>query len=362
MGKLLRAAYRFLDAGFVLETDSLAFLDHFDRAYARFRAAEDPAAPLYRVMLNGDPRAIIAGQTTHATSADALRQYAHGAILKAVMARVQDHFLFHAAALCTNGDQGQILAGDAGLGKTTLTLALIRRGFRFLSDDVTAVGQADGRLDPFPRRLGFRSPAGLPGEKSLVDAEELVPGSLATPSNCPPRFLFVLTATNGQHNASIGYLVLDHIPNGLLAAIRDCAGVRHAEAMRRQPYPVVRLELAPEALPIVVLHEIEGVCQRHDTLLFEFLRGYGNAPDFRGRPELLSLTASEAALELLRHYRNGPNAALLRQRFGGSVVRLYLHLAGLAAGMACFRLTVGRLTDMIEIIVKAAEAVQEDSG
>jgi hypothetical protein len=58
---MVRAAYRFFDAPFVVETDSTTFLVQFDRAYEHFRTAEEAGAPVYRVMFAGGPAITVDG-------------------------------------------------------------------------------------------------------------------------------------------------------------------------------------------------------------------------------------------------------------------------------------------------------------
>jgi hypothetical protein len=342
-----RAAYRFFDAGFWLETDSPSFMARFEEAYCRFKVAEAAGAPVYRVMLAAEPAVTIGDQPVHSTDAEALSLYAYNAILNDAAARVQSHFLFHAAALITPGGEGVILAGEAGLGKTTLTLALLLHDFGFLSDDVAAVGRKDGRLYPFPRRLGLRFPGGGPGEKRQLDVKKI-----ASPG--PARFLFVLTDPGADLESAPYYLVLDHIPKPLLADLRAVGGVWGAEVARGEPYPAVRLDLAPGALLDVEL-EVKALCQRRGTLLFEIVQGREAPPDFYAEPRLVSLPVSEAARELVRHFKGGPRSALLQDAFGGSAPRLYLALADLAASMDCYQLDIGRLNSMVETIVSTIE-------
>ncbi len=64
-------------------------------------------------------------------------------------------FALHAAALEYQG-QGLIVAGGSGQGKTTLMLALLRSGFRYLSDDASLVRERDAQVEllPGPTKIG----------------------------------------------------------------------------------------------------------------------------------------------------------------------------------------------------------------
>lgn len=59
-------------------------------------------------------------------------------------------YRLHAACLSLNG-QAVILPAAPDTGKTTLTLALLQRGFKLLSDDVTLIKYGDCRIRCFPR-------------------------------------------------------------------------------------------------------------------------------------------------------------------------------------------------------------------
>ena len=347
--KTQHAAYRFLDAAFVLETDSPAFLEHFDAAYARFRIPAAGDDPVYRVTLGGDPSATIAGRTVRSSDAGALGDYAYNAILNAATARVRSHFLFHAAALQAPGNRGTILAGGGGLGKTTLTLALMARGFGFLSDDVAPVGRADAMVYRFPRRIGVRVAGGRPGEKALRDVSDV-----ARP--CPAEFLFVLHDPAGHRDGDSWYILLDRLDDRLLADLRSEQGVQGAQVVRGAPYPAVRLMLMPGSVHAVEAR-IEALCDERGTLLFEMVQGREGPPDFDRAPSLAPLSTTDAARELLRYFKGGPRSRLLRELHGGSAARLLLDLADLTARMRCYRLAVGRLEPAVDLIV-AATATQ----
>jgi hypothetical protein len=195
--------------------------------------------------------------------------------------------------------------------------------------------------------MGLRFPGGGPGEKRQLDVKEIAPPG-------PARFLFVLTDPAANFESAPYYLVLDRIHEPLLADLRATAGVQAAEVARDEPYPAVRLDLAPGTL-LDVEPKAEAICRRHETLLFEMVQGREAPPDFHDEPRLVSLPASEAARELVRHFKGGPRSALLRDAFDGSATRLYLALTDLAAGMDGYQFHVGRLNSMVETIVETIE-------
>ncbi|OJF12985.1 hypothetical protein [Couchioplanes caeruleus] len=67
----------------------------------------------------------------------------------------------HAAAACSPGTEAKavMIRGESGAGKSSLLLALLVRGWGFLSDDVCVVRRADSRIVPYGRPIGVRAPA-----------------------------------------------------------------------------------------------------------------------------------------------------------------------------------------------------------
>ncbi|KYK35901.1 MAG: hypothetical protein AYK19_01465 [Theionarchaea archaeon DG-70-1] len=67
----------------------------------------------------------------------------------------KDYFNVHAAAL-VKGDTGFLFPGSQHCGKTTLTLELIKRGYKLLSDDLAIINRETLEVMPFPRALNIR--------------------------------------------------------------------------------------------------------------------------------------------------------------------------------------------------------------
>ena len=64
-------------------------------------------------------------------------------------------FNVHAASL-VKGGTGFLFPGSQHCGKTTLTLGLIKKGYRLLSDDFTIIKRSSLEAMPFPRALNIR--------------------------------------------------------------------------------------------------------------------------------------------------------------------------------------------------------------
>lgn len=132
---------------------------------------------------------------------DQVVPYLEWALNAAALEQLSSAYLLHAGTVAV-GDQGVLLAGGSGRGKTTLVAALVHgAGFTYFSDEVAVIEPATRRLLPFAKslyvRVGSRdalAPFGLPpdaapryqqldGETAwyIVPNEEWLPQAPATP-------------------------------------------------------------------------------------------------------------------------------------------------------------------------------------
>jgi hypothetical protein len=112
------------------------------------------------VRLLCEPSAGVATMTAARFAGRALYFATHPILTVTLMELMERHGLFslHAGCVATAGGDGVILSGTTGAGKSTLTLALVRAGLGFMSDDVVFLRQPPGRCI---RVLGFADTVGL---------------------------------------------------------------------------------------------------------------------------------------------------------------------------------------------------------
>src|SRR5690349_22879332 len=70
--------------------------------------------------------------------------------------RAHSYLIIHAAVLERHG-RALILPAPPGSGKSTLCAALVTRGWRLLSDEMTLVRLSDGALLPVPRPVSLKN-------------------------------------------------------------------------------------------------------------------------------------------------------------------------------------------------------------
>ena len=73
-----------------------------------------------------------------------------------VSSRAHDYLIIHAAVVERNG-RAAILPAPPGSGKSTLCAALVNRGWRLLSDELTLVRLSDGMIVPLPRPVSLKN-------------------------------------------------------------------------------------------------------------------------------------------------------------------------------------------------------------
>lgn len=75
--------------------------------------------------------------------------------------KVQNYFLLHAGAVAKDGT-GLILPGLTGNGKSSLTMALLLQGCRYLSDELAVIDPVTAELWAFPKPFSLKEPSLFP--------------------------------------------------------------------------------------------------------------------------------------------------------------------------------------------------------
>jgi len=345
-----------------------------EHAYGRFAATSDGNgvsvhvsidAPPTRIEVDGESRSIVAGL-------DPLFQL-HQQFQRSVLERVDGLAVLHAASLL--GPRGVLLlAGPAGHGKSSLTLALVERGMRFLSDDYAPLDLERRLVHPFPRRVAISQTPHGPLPDGFADAVR---------DGSAPRWFDKVLLDVGEvqgegamadEPAPLRHVVLLHGGAGVAPPERTRFEVvvrrAEAEALAEQLARVdgvtvreYRTEAGPRRFEVVQDH------RRHSSRALEPLleddavvfhrKFWDGAPGFSERPLLESIGPREAAASLGRELLNRGGRSALTRRFAGGEAGLFVELAGALADADCRTLVPGPLdetADAIERLVAAESA------
>lgn len=363
---------RFFDLEANIQSDSSTYIHLFAQMYRRFRANGAPAPvqpPVEFALLThadnawGQPVVILNGDIWPLKDPKLLAGHVCQSFVNAILARVRSHFLIHAGVVAYGG-QGIVLAADPFHGKTTLVLELVRRGFKFLSDETAALGRADRWVHPFPRSLKVRpgtlelagfpeAAAGAPAwlGKWLLDIEEIQPDSIGQAAPISHIVILQDPAEEGEERSGrpervLGVLV-DHLDDSFLTAVRQIEGATEVRTDVHHGYPLLKLRALRRTF---VFSQIEALCQEHRVLVLDVVTGPLAHPTFEASARLEAIPRSQAVMELLRRFQGGHKSAILQDEFGGSSARLFMELAALAGQANCHQLFVGPLHEMADLV------------
>jgi len=365
---------RFFDLDAEIRSDSDAYVDLFARMYRRFQVGGSPVLDQksveFTVLTKPDDRwghqaIILDREVWPLYDPWLLEGYTYESVLHAIVASVRSHFLIHAGVVA-HGGQGIVLAADSAHGKTTLVLELVRRGFKFLSDEMAALGRADRRVHPFPRSLRIRpgtlekvgflkAVAGAPEwlGKLLLDIEEIQPASMGRAAAISHVVILRDPVEAGQEKSDnseqeLGILV-DRLDDAFLAAVRQIEGVADAHTDVDRGCPALRLRTKGRSR-MSVLPQVEALCRTRRILILDVIKRAETQPTFTTPARLEAIPKSKAAMELLRRFQGGHKSALLQEEFGGSSARLFMELADLIGQANCYQLSVGPLSEMADLV------------
>jgi len=351
-----------------IQTDSTVYSEILQKTYSHFLIERPDIGRqvVFNDFFNIDntegPCLIINGQKKHLHDPELLRsEYIHALILNSIYTNISSHYLHHAAAL-SHKENGIILTADSGFGKTTLTLALVQKGFRFLSDEIAAIGRKDGMIYPFPRGLHIRKETlqllDLPFQfekasrwfgKYLVDIEDIFPGMIGDPVKISQIFV-LKNDSNSTPNSSYPRefrAVINHTNPVFLQQIKDNPDVIHVQETLERGYPCLVVETVHR---MKVISFFENLCSQHAIMLLDLIKREEEMPEFAPSVACHNINRSQAALELLRRFLGGHKTALLDAENHQESTKLLFDLASLIKDADCYQLTVGPLTEMVDVI------------
>lgn len=360
-GEFVLAATRFRIAA---DPGSLA---GFRAHYGALEVAADPALPVaveivcvgrrrpepqLTLLVNGRPYRI-RGEEAVANSFAFVFQF--------VTAGIRTHYLVHAGCVSIRG-RGIVIAAASGMGKSTLSAHLAVRGADLLSDELAPLDRVRGLVAPAPFLVGIRPGAGASlvagrettsfvfrqDRKQLLSVRSLAgrepPGPVrphAIVFVTPRSAASVTTLTKHDGPVIITFTAWTEVFDAELAAI---PGLRFLARGEREGFPFLRLAIEdPErAMPALQL-----TAKRHAIEIAGVQLEGHDGPDFATDPVLARIPAAAGVLELVKKILPFQMKELVQHEFGGRLAPLVQELAGLLRETAFYKLTPGRLDQML---------------
>ncbi|KHD07080.1 hypothetical protein PN36_04715 [Candidatus Thiomargarita nelsonii] len=264
--------------------------------------------------------------------------------------------LFHAAALSYHG-KGVIIAADSGCGKTTLTLALVRQGFKFLSDDVAALDLNNGKLTPYPRcllvRLGtlkvFQQRGwDLPSHQTALKTKDRTAIHLSSAllgDDCQPHRLIIIQQPFDT-DERICQITLDSLPARLWADLQ-AIGLQDIQSFEKNDgfSPVFKAKEAD----VIKIYE---ACEQQGVLVLNVEETAVAPSYYENTPQLQEISKLMAAITLLPYSFCTYRSRLVQEDYQGSAAGLIEPLVKILEHVKCYQLTPGRLEQTVEMIYR----------
>jgi hypothetical protein len=370
----LKSTYNILDLKFSIHADHEGILKHFEQAYERFKASYDNADYHFYVITQNSPFGqpfVIVNDEIRLLYGNELFYYNHAymVIFNELKDLFKEFFLIHAGVVSKDG-KGVVIVGPSSFGKTTLTMELVRRGFKFLSDEFCPIDRRTMHIHSFPRSLGV-------WEDSLSIFSGILPNKdTATDENIVKRkkqwmdiddwkggivgtwtvgkYLFFLRGKRSskfEEGERLIDLLLIQENQELISELEKLPDNKLISHYETEFYVVYRFGFKQGK---GLTKKFLEVCERYPQDIFFYEVVPTEEPYFNRSPFVEELPKSKAALELMKNLINRSQHACALKEFKGTS-QLLLSLGGIVKQMQCYNLFVGRLEQMAELIVRTVE-------
>ena len=290
--------------------------------------------------------------------------------LNTILDRVEDCAVLHASALLDAKGRVVVLAAPSGHGKTSLTLELLRRGFRFLSDDYAPLELATGMVRPYPRAVGilpegqaplpepFHEAARQPDAprlfgKALVDVGDVLGEEVLATKPAPLRRVILLTGAGAAEAPATTELELTCLRERAQEIEKKIEAIEGAEIVARHRGRTLwywRLRLRHDFFPTEKLTRVLD-----DEAVIFSQKYWAALPDFDAAPEAVPVKRREAAELLTRELLNRRGGSRLLQRYSGGLMELLLDIGSALGGASCWKVTPGKYRKTADMIQRIAE-------
>ena len=333
-------------------------------AYDRFQGDDDPSGRCTVRLDDGGPIRVDGHAVAWVDAIDPTLQFYRRFLLE-LTRRLESHGLLHAGSLLAPDGRVLIIAGPSGYGKSSLTLALLNRGFRFLSDDYAPLDLDRREVAPYPRRVGlieenaahapsaFRQAVQQPGPsllgKRLIDVAEVYGEAHLVAQARPLGHVVALGRLDTAEDWISGAtrLQVAAVPSAgeeLDCAFRAIEGVRVEAAARDERLAHWTLQLDASARPT---QRLMPLLESESIVFYE--KSWGRAHDFTSAPRVRPLQRSKTAELLGRELLNRRADGRLIQRVGGPTA-LFVELAGALREVSCHQVEPGPLEATADLV------------
>lgn len=280
------------------------------------------------------------------------------------------YYLFHAGVVSYKGE-GILICAYSALGKTTLILELLKRGFSLLSDELAPISYSTHLLEPFPRSLHIsrdtlklfpevrfqpkKRKEDLKG-KILLDIKELPWGKLG--KRCFPRYVIFLIPPGGEKEKKhFIELAVGYLTPGFLEKLRGLEGIKEVQKISGKNFPLLRLQVK---VGLKLLPDIKRVCQNAQVPMIYAHRGKTETINWLASPRLETISAGSGVLRFAQMLFISSKEALLKNKFSDNKGRLLTEIARFSKGIYFYQMVPGEIREMGELVENLVNPVRKD--
>ena len=341
--KIVTSSYKFFDVNILFKTNSETCYNEFQKVFGYFKSTSSQTDITCSIEKSDgtfhisakSKRYSLSYKTTETPNTDT-----YLSLFGPVIYEVKDFFLIHAGSLNTPDGKSIFISAPSGFGKTTLTKALQKQGFKLLSDELAPLNIRTGLIHPYPRGMGV-----IEGNtKKIIEIPKNILGN-----TCKPGYVIfiALEKDHGDETEKYFEIALGRINEDIINSFKQIPGVKKITIVHDRMFPMLRLLLEKET-PVVA--KIQEICDHKDIPIIYTQRGKTEAPDFTAEPKVKQIPVKEGVFELSQNILNAHNSALLEEIFSGSRPKMIFELAGLMNQVKFFTITPGKLDQMVELV------------
>ena len=366
-----KSAYRILDVSLLIHSDDENIIFLFEQMYRRFKTDEKSVKNHFYVITKdspfNQPFVIFCDEVRLIFGNELMYNHAYMVIFNELKNLFEDFYIIHAGVVSL-GEKGVVIVGPSSFGKTTLTLELVSRGFKFLSDAFCPINWRTKKICSFPMSLSIREGSlnilrNIPpkittkkvdgnAKKKWFDIEDWKEGSIET---CVDgKYFFFLKGKRSPYvkqGERIIDLLLVKEDNQLIAELQELPETRLMSKQEAEYYTVYRFNFKQGE---GVSRRFEEVCEKHPQNILYYEVVPIEEPHFDKEPSVEEIPKSRATLELLKNLINRSQHAQILKDYKTSSL-LLLNLGEVVSQVKCYDLFTGRLNQMAELITKTVE-------
>lgn len=355
--------YQILDVSLSLISDSQEFLTLFNRDYGWFETAQSNGGQELSILvrLHGNGKDLLVrihefSFTFEDHPAPACLAYQR--VLAAIFEEVRDFMVLHAGVVAED-DRAFALAGPPGIGKSTLVVELLEKGFTLLSDDFCPIHLKTGLVYPFPRSLWISPNSGEldhlhagPRENISIRANKtfVPPAELACPVAVQPSQLHCIVCLTTVSKSDL-YIQLEielkiGEEDDFLSELRQLGGVAVSRVSPQAPYWRIQYPCKER-----ITGTIRALLKKHKQNIWNVHQIECGSPDFNQEPQLTPISKHEAAFHLMRNLKQQIPSDVETTGALCSPSGLFIKLNELLQKTSCYTLSVGYLQTTRDLLI-----------